>query len=85
MFTTYSLKFAYVDTAAPGFSAMYVYRDDTGEWKVFNQAATEEMLEAASRAAEDPAVKAVREAVGAAYAEAKAADPALQELEKELE
>lgn len=85
VFTTYSLKFAYVDTAAPGFSAMYVYRDDTGEWKVFNQAATEEMLEAAGRAAEDPAVKAVREAVGAAYAEAKAADPALQELEKELE
>lgn len=85
VFATYNLKFAYVDTEAPGFSVLYVYKDGRGEWKVFNQTATEEMLEAASVAAEDPDVKTVRNAVGIAYAEAKAADSALQELENQLE
>ena len=81
VFVYYELKFAQIDTAAPGLSALYVYTNDEGNLVIFNGEASEELNAYVEAMAQEEDVLALREEVRAKYEEAKAADANLAEQE----
>lgn len=81
VFVYYELKFAQIDTAAPGLSALYVYTNDQGNLVIFNGEASEELSAYVEAMAQEDDVLALREEVRVKYEEAKAADANLAEQE----
>ena len=81
VFVYYELKFAQIDTAAPGLSALYVYTNDEGNLVIFNGEASEELNAYVEAMAQEEDVLALREEVRVKYEEAKAADANLAEQE----
>ena len=81
VFVYYELKFAQIDTAAPGLSALYVYTNDQGNLVIFNGEASEELNAYVEEMAQEEDVLALREEVRVKYEEAKAADANLAEQE----
>ena len=81
VFVYYELKFAQIDTAAPGLSALYVYTNDEGNLVIFNGEAGEELNAYVEAMAQEEDVLALREEVRVKYEEAKAADANLAEQE----
>ena len=82
VFVYYELKFAQIDTAAPGLSALYVYTNDEGNLVIFNGEASEELNAYVEETAQEDDVLALREEVRTKYEEAKAADANLAEQEE---
>lgn len=81
VFVYYELKFAQIDTSAPGLSALYVYTNDEGNLVIFNGEAGEELNAYVEQMAAEEDVLALREEVRVKYEEAKAADANLAEQE----
>lgn len=81
VFVYYELKFAQIDTAAPGLSALYVYTNDEGNLVIFNGEASDELNAYVEEMAQEEDVLALREEVRVKYEEAKAADANLAEQE----
>ena len=82
VFVYYELKFAQIDTAAPGLSALYVYTNDEGNLVIFNGEASDELNAYVEEMAQEEDVLALREEVRVKYEEAKAADANLAEQEE---
>ncbi|HIT66192.1 MAG TPA: SH3 domain-containing protein [Candidatus Merdisoma merdipullorum] len=82
VFVYYELKFAEIDTPAPGISLIYVYTNDEGNLVIFNGEASDELNAYAEERAQDEDVLALRAEVSAKYEEAKAADEKLVTLEE---
>lgn len=81
VFVYYELKFAQIDTAAPGLSALYVYPNDEGKLVIFNGEAGDELNAYVEAMAQEDDVLALREEVRVKYEEAKSADGNLAEQE----
>ena len=81
-FVYYELKFAQIDTPAPGLSPLYVYTNDEGNLVVFNGEASDELNAYVEKAAQEDDVMALREEVKTKYEEAKAADENLAKQEE---
>ena len=82
VFVYYELKFAQIDTPAPGLSPLYVYTNDEGNLVVFNGEASDELKAYVEKAAQEDDVMALREEVKTKYEEAKAADENLAKQEE---
>ena len=82
VFVYYELKFAQIDTPAPGLSPLYVYTNDEGNLVVFNGEASDELNAYVEKAAQEDDVMALREEVKTKYEEAKAADENLAKQEE---
>lgn len=82
VFVYYELKFAQIDTAAPGLSPMYLYTNEEGKLVIFNGEASDELNAFVENAAQEEDVLALREEVKAKYEEAKAADENLAKQEE---
>ena len=61
VFVYYELKFAQIDTAAPGLSALYVYTNDEWNLVIFNGEASEELNAYVEETAQEDDVLALRE------------------------
>ena len=82
VFVYYELKFAQIDTPAPGLSPLYVYTNDEGNLVVFNGEASDELNAYVEKAAQEDDVMALREEVKTKYEEAKATDENLAKQEE---
>lgn len=82
VFVYYELKFAQIDTPAPGLSPLYVYTNDEGNLVIFNGEASDELNAYVEKVAQDDDVLALREEVKTKYEEAKAADENLAKQEE---
>ena len=60
VFVYYELKFAQIDTPAPGLSPLYVYTNDEGNLVVFNGEASDELNAYVEKAAQEDDVMALR-------------------------
>ena len=82
VFVYYELKFAQIDTPAPGLSPLYVYTNDEGNLVIFNGEASDELNAYVQKVAQDDDVMALREEVKTKYEEAKATDENLAKQEE---
>ena len=82
VFVYYELKFAQIDTPAPGLSPLYVYTNDEGNLVIFNGEASDELNAYVEKVAQEDDVMALREEVKTKYEEAKAADENLAKQEE---
>lgn len=82
VFVYYELKFAQIDTPAPGLSPLYVYTNDEGNLVIFNGEASDELNAYVEKVAQEDDVLALREEVKTKYEEAKAADENLAKQEE---
>lgn len=78
----YELKFAQIETPAPGLSLLYVYTNDEGNLVIFNGEAGEELNAYVEEILQGEDVAALRAEVKAKYEEAKAADADLVKQEE---
>ena len=76
------MKFAQIDTPAPGLSPLYVYTNDEGNLVIFNGEASDELNAYVQKVAQDDDVMALREEVKTKYEEAKATDENLAKQEE---
>ena len=82
VFVYYELKFAQIETAAPGLSALYVYPNEEGNLVIFNGEENEELNAYVEKMVQEEDVLALREEVKAKYEEAKLADENLVKQEE---
>ena len=82
VFVYYELKFAQIETPAPGLEFQYVYTNEEGNLVIFNQEASDELNAYAESVIEGEDIQALRAEVKEKYEAAKASDENLVRREE---
>jgi hypothetical protein len=78
VFVYYDIKFIGLNTLAPSLSKLYIVKDETGEWKTFDDELTEELWTYIAARSEDEDVLALRKHTDQLAEEAKDKDKDLK-------